>query len=141
MIVQINERFQLAKFVSGGTIDAIQKSDERRGQARRRAARGGDPFRRYPRLYLLRRIARSRRLVVEVLNYYFQRLADLVAAHHGDIDKYVGDQIMAVFLGEDMAADATACSLAIQDVMVEQSRPSIPNGGSTSASASTWARW
>src|SRR5919109_3145996 len=27
MIVQINERFQLAKFVSGGTIAAIQKSD------------------------------------------------------------------------------------------------------------------
>ena len=57
--------------------------------------------------------------MVEVLNYYFQRLADLVAAHRGDIDKYVGDQIMAVFLGEDMAADSTACCLAIQDVMDE----------------------
>ncbi len=116
MIVQINERFQLAKFVSGGTIAAIQKSDAdgvRLGGERRRVAILFADIRGYT------AFAESRdpETVVEVLNYYFQRLADVVAAHRGDIDKYVGDQIMAVFLGEGMAADAVACSLAIQDVM------------------------
>ena len=37
--------------------------------------------------------------VVEVLNSYLQHQADLVTAHNGDIDKFVGDQIMAVFGG------------------------------------------
>ncbi len=119
MIVQINERFQLAKFVSGGTIDAIQRSDEegvKLGGERREVAILFADIRGYT------SFAESRdpELVVEVLNYYFQRLADLVAEHHGDIDKFVGDQIMAIFHGENMAADAAACSLAIQEVMVEQ---------------------
>ncbi|MCP4382450.1 MAG: HAMP domain-containing protein, partial [Hyphomicrobiales bacterium] len=119
MIVQINERFQLAKFVSGGTIDAIQRSDEegvRLGGERRKVAILFADIRNYT------SFAESRdpEHVVEVLNFYFQRQADLVAEHHGDIDKFVGDQIMAVFQGENMAADAVACSLAIQDVMKEQ---------------------
>ena len=66
--------------------------------------------------------SRDPETVVEVLNYYFQRLADLVAEHHGDIDKYVGDQIMAVFPGENMAADSIACALDIQDVMLSLAR-------------------
>ncbi len=118
MIVQINERFQLAKFVSGGTIAAIQKSDVggvRLGGERREVAILFADIRGYTAFAE----PRDPETVVEVLNYYFQRLADLVAAHHGDIDKYVGDQIMAVFHGENMAADSTACCLAIQDVMDE----------------------
>ena len=118
MIVQINERFQLAKFVSGGTIAAIQKSDiggVKLGGERREVAILFADIRGYTAFAE----PRSPETVVEVLNSYFQRLADLVADHRGDIDKYVGDQIMAVFLGEDMAADSTACCLAIQDVMDE----------------------
>src|SRR4029079_2139369 len=46
-----------------------------------------------------------------------QNLADTVAAHHGDIDKYVGDQIMANFHGANMAHDSVACSLRSPDVM------------------------
>lgn len=121
MIGQINERFQLAKFVSGGTIDAIQRSDEegvKLGGERRKVAILFADIRGYT------SFAESRdpELVVEVLNFYFQRQADLVAEHNGDIDKFVGDQIMAVFHGETMAVDAVTCSLAIQDVMIEQAR-------------------
>lgn len=119
MIGQINERFQLAKFVSGGTIDAIRRSGGegvKLGGERREVAILFADIRGYT------SFAESRdpELVVEVLNYYFQRQADLVSEHHGDIDKFVGDQIMAVFQGEDMATDAVACSLAIQEVMLEQ---------------------
>ncbi|WP_421724759.1 adenylate/guanylate cyclase domain-containing protein [Bauldia sp.] len=121
MIGQINERFELAKFVSGGTIDAIQRSDEdgvKLGGERRKVAILFADIRGYT------AFAESRdpELVVEVLNLYFQRQADLVAAHHGDIDKFVGDQLMAVFHGETMARDAVQCALAIQEVMVEQAR-------------------
>ena len=117
MIVQINERFQLAKFVSGGTMAAIQKSDGegvRLGGERREVTILFADIRGYTAFSE----SRDPELVVEVLNYYFQRQADLVAAHHGDIDKFVGDQIMAIFHGEEMAANAVACALAIHDVMV-----------------------
>ena len=52
--------------------------------------------------------------VVEVLNLYFQHQADFVAKHQGDVDKFVGDQIVAVFQGEDMARNAVRCALEIQ---------------------------
>jgi adenylate cyclase len=52
-----------------------------------------------------------------VLNFTFQRQADIVSKHQGDIDKFVGDQIVAVFLGEDMVLNATLCALEIQDAM------------------------
>lgn len=120
MIMQINERFQLAKFVSSGTIAAIQKSDAegvKLGGERREVAMLFADIRGYT------SFAESRdpQLVVEILNYYFQKITDQVVANNGDIDKFVGDQIMAIFLGENMAAHAVACALDIQDVMVAQS--------------------
>jgi adenylate cyclase len=117
MIMQINERFQLAKFVSGGTLAAIQKSDAegvKLGGDRREVAILFADIRGYT------EFAESRdpELVVEILNYYFQKITDQVAANNGDVDKFVGDQIMAVFIGEAMAKNAAACSLDIQDVMI-----------------------
>jgi adenylate cyclase len=96
MIVHLNERFQLAKFVSGGTMAAIQGSDAegvKLGGARRTVAILFADIRGYTSFAE----GRSPEEVVEVLNHYFQRLADIVAQNHGDIDKYVGDQIMATF--------------------------------------------
>jgi adenylate cyclase len=121
MIVQINERFQLAKFVSGGTMTAIQKSDHdgvKLGGERRVVA----ALFAYIRGYTHFAEPRAPEEVVEVLNFYFQRIADLVTEHRGDIDKFVGDQIMAIFHEPTMAADAVACGLAIQDAMVELGR-------------------
>ncbi len=118
MIVQINERFQLAKFVSGGTIAAIQKSDHegvKLGGERREVAVLFADIRGYPAFSE----SRDPAMVVDVLNYYFQRIADVVMLNHGDIDKYVGDQIMATFHGPDMARDSVACCMAIQDVMIQ----------------------
>jgi adenylate cyclase len=118
MIVQINERFQLAKFVSGGTMAAIQKSDHegvKLGGERREVAMLFADIRGYTAFSE----GRDPETVVEVLNYYFQRLADTVQEHHGDIDKYVGDEIMAIFLGDEMVDNALACCLAFQDVMQE----------------------
>ena len=35
--------------------------------------------------------------VVDMLNAYFARLIPVIFAHHGTVDKYVGDSILAVF--------------------------------------------
>ncbi|HET6518423.1 MAG TPA: adenylate/guanylate cyclase domain-containing protein [Geminicoccaceae bacterium] len=121
MIVGLSERFHLAKFVSGGTLAAIRLSDHRGvrlGGERRRATMLFCDIRGYT--------AFAERfdpeVVVDVLNFYFQHQADIVAKHRGDIDKFVGDQIVAVFQGEDMARDAVRCALEIQRTMAELAR-------------------
>ncbi|MGK9167184.1 HAMP domain-containing protein [Inquilinus limosus] len=120
MIVQINERFELTKFVSHGTIDAIQHSDEtgvHLGGSRCEVAIFFADIRGYT------AFAESRdpETVVETLNFYLAALADLVAAHNGDIDKFVGDQVMAVFQGPAMAGDALRCAVAMQKQMADLS--------------------
>ena len=103
MIVQINERFQLAKFVSHGTIDAIQDSSDgsvKLGGSRKRAAILFADIRGYTAFSE----SREPEVVVDVLNHYFAYQGAAVARNNGDIDKFVGDQIMAVFHGPDMSA-------------------------------------
>jgi len=118
MIVQINERFELAKFVSHGTMDAIQHSDEtgvHLGGSRCEVAILFADIRGYT------AFAESRdpETVVETLNFYLAAHADLVAGHNGDIDKFVGDQVMAVFQGPAMAVDALRCAVAMQQHMAD----------------------
>lgn len=117
MIVQLNERFELQKFVSRETMKAIQGSDQRvvsLGGDRRRAAMLFADIRGYTAFSE----KRDPEEVVAVLNGYFQQLADVVAANHGDIDKFVGDQIMAVFDGARMTKHAVQCAIEIMRVMV-----------------------
>jgi adenylate cyclase len=121
MIVGLNERFQLEKFVSGGTMAAIRTSERegvQLGGARRRATMLFSDIRGYTAFAE----GQEPDVVVDVLNFYFQHLTDLVKQHHGDVDKFVGDQIVAVFQGDEMESDAVACALAMQQKMAELSR-------------------
>ena len=105
MVVGLNERFHLAKFVSGGTMAAIKIADHqgvRLGGEKRLATMLFCDIRGYT-SFAERHDPET---VVEVLNLYFQHQADFVAEHHGDVDKFVGDQLVAVFQGEDMVRNA-----------------------------------
>lgn len=118
MIVQLAERFELQKFVSQGTMKAISGSSDREvslgGERRSVAILFADI-----RGYTAFSETREPEEVVEVLNSYFQRITDIVVANHGDIDKFVGDEIMAVFGGANQSKHAVECSLAIMQVMEE----------------------
>ena len=121
MVVGLNERFQLAKFVSGGTLAAIKLSDDqgvRLGGERRSVTLVFCDIRGYT-AFAERH---DPEVVVEVLNLYFQNLSELVVSHGGDIDKYVGDQIIAVFQGERMVVNAARCALAMQRKMAALAR-------------------
>ena len=116
MIVQLQERFELQKFVSRGTMDAIQKSDGQEvslgGERRRVAILFADI-----RGYTAFSEKREPEEVVAVLNSYFQQISNIVSTNHGDIDKFVGDEVMAVFTGERDVKHAVECAIEIMNSM------------------------
>jgi adenylate cyclase len=120
MVVGLNERFHLQKFVSGGTMLAIRDSAGgiRLGGQRRRATMLFSDIRGYT--AFAERV--DPEVVVEMLNLYFQHQAEIVQRHGGDVDKYVGDQLLAVFQGEDMVCDAVRAAVRIQEQTAELSR-------------------
>lgn len=116
MIGELGERLELMKFVSRGTVSAIQSADEsgmRRGGARRRVSVIFTDIRGYT--------AFSERVppevVIEALNSYFDVQTDIVERHGGDVDKFVGDALVAVFEGEEMERRAVACAVEITEAM------------------------
>ena len=52
--------------------------------------------------------------VVNLLNTYFDKQTEVVQNTGGDIDKFVGDELMAVFKGKQMANQAVDCAVKIQ---------------------------
>ena len=71
-------------------------------------------------------------LVMEVLNGYLARMADLVIAHGGTINEFIGDAIFAVFGAPldqpDHAERAAAAALAMQGAMDELNRENTARG-------------
>ena len=49
--------------------------------------------------------------VVDVLNRCFSLQADQVMKYGGEIDKYVGDCVVALFAGDDMEFNAVRCAV------------------------------
>jgi class 3 adenylate cyclase len=70
--------------------------------------------------------------VMEVLNNYLARMADIVIAHGGTINEFIGDAIFAVFGAPldqpDHAERAAAAALAMQGAMVELNRANATRG-------------
>jgi adenylate cyclase len=61
--------------------------------------------------------------IVGMLNEYFTRMVEIVFRHHGTVDKFVGDMVMALFgapLDDPAHADhAVEAALAMQDALFE----------------------
>lgn len=70
--------------------------------------------------------------VVEVLNIYLGRMADIISKHNGTIDEFIGDAILVIFGGlitrDDDAARAVACAVEMQNAMQDVNKTLIKNG-------------
>ncbi len=68
--------------------------------------------------------------VITFLNHYFGDMTDLIFAHDGTLDKYVGDALFALWGSplpdKDHAYKAVKCALAIQVKLKTQHRKDIP---------------
>lgn len=58
--------------------------------------------------------------VIEVLNFYLELQSNIVKRHKGDIDDFVGDQIMAHFAGETRADRAIATAIEIMKIVTRE---------------------
>ncbi len=114
MIRGLRERFELTKFVSAGTVTAIQKGGlegVHPGGERRLATVLFTDIRSFT--SYAERVEPE--LVIEMLNIFLSRQADVVREYGGDVDKYVGDELFAIFQGPDMVPQAVRCAVAIQE--------------------------
>jgi class 3 adenylate cyclase len=104
MVGGLRERFELTKYVSGGTIDALKTSQEPRRVDRTLLFTDVRGFTSYTE-------RRKPEQVLEVLNRLLERQSEVIQRHGGDIDKFIGDEIVAVFSGD--TAPCNACAAAV----------------------------
>ncbi len=116
MVDGLRQREKMEKFVSTSTIDMIQKD------SKAKLILGGE----YRTITLLFSDIRgftsmSERKkpdeVVEIINFYLNLQSEIIKENGGDIDKFVGDEVMASFSGEDSLQRAIACAVEIQNTI------------------------
>ena len=105
----LRQKLELQKFVSAATLNEVEDSEggiERGGERRWLTLLFSDI-----RGFTAFSETREPEEVVEMLNTYLQAQAQVVLKHQGDIDKFVGDELMARFSGPDQEARAARCAV------------------------------
>lgn len=106
MVRGLRERSELTKYVSAGTIGAIQDSQEPKRVRKTLLFTDVRGFTSYTGSHDPER-------VVGILNRLLEEQSRIIHEHQGDVDKFVGDEVVAVFSGQDSPARACAAALAI----------------------------
>lgn len=119
MVEGLHERFKLSKFVSASTIRSLK--DDRPARKTRLTILFSDirGFTSYSE-------RRSPEKVVLFLNRLLSIETEIVHRFGGDVDKYVGDEVVAVFSGG--RAEAAACEAAIEIQREVRSRSDFLDG-------------
>ncbi len=113
MVLSVREKLEMQKFVSGSTVKMIKESvqkDQEQSTERKKVAMFFSDIRGFTSM--------SENLdpqdVVNILNLFFDIQTEIIRDNKGDIDKYVGDEIVAVFEGENMGGLAVRAAIEIQ---------------------------
>lgn len=130
MVRGLRQKLELSKFVSRDTLHEVesQAGTIARGGERQRVAvvfsdiRGFTTFAE----------SHEPEAVVDMLNRCLQAQAEVVVRHGGDIDKFIGDEIMALFAGPDMALRATCAAIEMVEA-VEMLNAMRPNAAEVTA--------
>lgn len=107
----LRERADMQKFVSQSTVDMIQSSSQKRISAGERHQ--VTIFFSDIRGFTSMSERRAPEEVVQILNRCLSLQAERVKKFSGDIDKFVGDAVVAVFDGDDMVLNAIRCGVEI----------------------------
>jgi class 3 adenylate cyclase len=114
LVTSLRERLQMLKFVSDATLDAIKTnmSDISLGGQKIEVAVFFSDIRGFTEWSELREPEE----VIKMLNTVLSYQADIVRSNGGDIDKFVGDELVAVFRGENKEQNAVKTAIEIQNV-------------------------
>ena len=107
MVTGLHERFELSKYVSTTTLSSVLEDQSGKNVALTiffSDVRGFTAFSE----------RNEAAQVVDCLNSLLTVQTDLIIKHGGDVDKYVGDEIVALFSGPDATLRAAQSSLEIQ---------------------------
>ncbi len=116
MVEGLHERFELQKYVSSTTLESLL--GDKTGSTCSLTMLFSDirGFTSYTE-------KRSAAEVVSHLNAVLNAQSEIIQAKNGDIDKYVGDEIVAMFSEETQAIDAISAALAIQQELTRNDDP------------------
>ncbi len=126
MTKSLREHKNMQKFVSNSTFDMIQE------HSKCPLILGGA----YRNLTLLFSDIRNFTTIseekdpnelVEILNFYLNLQSEIIKVYDGDIDKFVGDAVIASFSGEKGSQKAIQCAIAIQATIEEQNNKRAHN--------------
>jgi class 3 adenylate cyclase len=117
MIQGLREHADMQKFVSMSTVEMIQSANTKKISAGEKVVltvlfsdmRGFTSMSEH----------RTPEDTVRVLNACLSLQAGKVQKFHGDVDKFIGDAVLALFQGEDMELNAIRCATEIHEVLEE----------------------
>lgn len=115
MMRGLRERADMQKFVSQSTMEMIQANSPRKTSAGERKLL--TMFFSDIRGFTLMSERRPPEEAVKILNSCLSLQANKVKQFRGDIDKYVGDCVVALFSGEESALSAIRCAIEIQKAL------------------------
>lgn len=117
LVTNLRERLLMLKFVSKATLEAIQKNlnSVEPGGTRKQVTVFFSDVRGFTQWSE----KRAPEEVIEMVNSCLHMQADIVRECGGDIDKFVGDELVAVFEGDKKEANAVEAAIRIQHKMAE----------------------
>lgn len=110
MVEGLHERFELSKFVSNSTIRNLRESGEGQNLILTLLFSDIRGFTSYSEL-------RSPEEVVSSLNAVLNLQSQIITKYEGDIDKFVGDEVVAIFSGKNGALQACRAAAEIQSTL------------------------
>jgi adenylate cyclase len=119
MVMHLREKVQMQKFVSKLTVQMIQNSGGSKVEPQ-------EGERRYTTIFFsdIRNFSTYAELsepeqIIKLINIYFDVQTQIIEANGGVVDKFMGDQIMALFQGQDGVENAVRAAVEIQRAVRE----------------------
>ena len=128
LIIHLREKRHMQKFVSQLTMDMIKEKRTREDLLPVGEMREVTLFFSDVRNFSAMTEELGPEEIVKLINIYLDLQARIVEEHGGIVDKFMGDQIMAIFMGDDMADRAVRTAVTAQRAIREMNKRRQKNG-------------
>ncbi len=128
MTQHLREKMQMQKFVSKYTVDMIKDSVSASGTDAKAVHQNVSVLFSDIRNFSTISEKLNPEEIVKVINVYFDLQTRIIESYNGVVDKFMGDQIMAVFQGENMADNTLRSAVEIQQQIKQLNTERLAKG-------------